>query len=57
MTNEEFAKTLKHKQGDIIHIKGVMFTIDRVDYSAHGDDNSCLPYLCSMWFSEDDIDD
>ena len=53
ITDEEFAGQLKHKVGDIVTLRGRRVRIDEVDITAHGWDDSCLPYKIVEWCSED----
>lgn len=55
ITDEEFAKQLKYKVGDIVVLRGRRVRIEEVDITSHGWDNSCLPYKIIEWCSEDEL--
>lgn len=55
ITDEEFANKLKYKVGDLVTLRGQKVWIEDVDSTAHGWDNSCLPYKVTTWCSEDDL--
>lgn len=55
ITDEEFANQLKYKVGDIVSLRGRRVRIAEVDRTAHGWNNSCLPYMICEWCSEKEL--